>query len=416
MAELTWGNYIIQMKQQGYGGSGLVYFGFDSIQKREIAVKKMSNIAKALRESWLMKSYGDYKGLVQFYDFFIHEGHAWIVMERVHGSVLKQYDLISSLKITINILKALNELHSKGILHADIGPRNILLTDRENCEIKLIDFGSSEVKDIKGVYRGKVKAWMAPFANEASDNYDLYATAAVCVYMINGDSKPSTLEDSRLRKILEKAMHEIPSKRYQTAKDFQNDLETYLKTIESEGKEDVRIKADKLMIVAHPDDEVLFGGGELIKEKGWKVICVTNGNNKERASEFKFVMKRLGAEYEIWDFPDVWKGDFDRPALTKKIKNELRGKDYKKIVTHNLHGEYGHTQHIALSEIVHSLCNKNLYVFGYGDKKLPENVLKEKLKLLHQYELFVFQKDYYMNLRELEYEKFTKVQDGKKHK
>ncbi|WP_181884521.1 protein kinase domain-containing protein [Neobacillus piezotolerans] len=404
------------MTQKGHGGSSLVYFGVDSIGKREIAVKKMSNIAKALREAWIMKSYGEYKGLVQFYDFFIHEGHAWIVMERVYGNELKQYDLISSIKITINILKSLNKLHSKGILHTDIGPKNILLTDRVNCEIKLIDFGLSVVKDRKGVYRGKANGWMGPSEIDISDNYDLYGAAAVCVYMINGQSKPSTLEDLKLRTILEKAMHDKPSKRYQTAKEFQNDLETYLKAIEPQRKEDTRIKADKLMIVAHPDDEVLFGGGELIKEKGWKVICVTNSNNKERASEFKFVMKSLGAEYEIWDFPDVWEGDFDRPALTKKIKNELKGKDYKKIVTHNLHGEYGHTQHIALSEVVHSLCKKNLYVFGYGDKKLPENVLKEKLKLLHQYELFVFQKDYYMNLRELEYEKLTKVQDGEKHK
>ena len=37
---------------------------------------------------------------------------------------------------------------------------------------------------------------------------------------------------------------------------------------------------NKLMIVAHPDDETLFGGGELIKHKGeYKVVCLDYGNH-----------------------------------------------------------------------------------------------------------------------------------------
>ncbi|HDR7646817.1 TPA: PIG-L family deacetylase [Bacillus mycoides] len=36
---------------------------------------------------------------------------------------------------------------------------------------------------------------------------------------------------------------------------------------------------DKLMIVAHPDDESIFWGAALINENGWKVICLTNGDH-----------------------------------------------------------------------------------------------------------------------------------------
>ena len=44
----------------------------------------------------------------------------------------------------------------------------------------------------------------------------------------------------------------------------------------------------KLMIVAHPDDELIFGGAELIKHgPDYKVVCITNKNNKIRSSEFK---------------------------------------------------------------------------------------------------------------------------------
>ncbi|WP_053365009.1 PIG-L family deacetylase [Bacillus sp. FJAT-27245] len=166
---------------------------------------------------------------------------------------------------------------------------------------------------------------------------------------------------------------------------------------------------DKLMIVAHPDDELLFGGGELLKETGWKVICVTNKSNPERAAEFTKVMNLVNAEHEMWDYPDVWNGDFDRKKLSNDLKKMLGERKYKKIVTHNRQGEYGHTQHIALSEAVHDLVSKNLYVFGYHDKKLPEDILRKKLELLHEYSLFIFQKDYFLTLREVEYEKLHKV-------
>ena len=54
-------------------------------------------------------------------------------------------------------------------------------------------------------------------------------------------------------------------------------------------------KADKLMIVAHPDDEVLWGGGHLY-DKGYLVVCVTNGRNKVRSQEFKDVVTASGNE------------------------------------------------------------------------------------------------------------------------
>ena len=45
-------------------------------------------------------------------------------------------------------------------------------------------------------------------------------------------------------------------------------------------------KFNKVMIVAHPDDELIFGGAELIQNKGYKVICITNQDNIQRKKEF----------------------------------------------------------------------------------------------------------------------------------
>lgn len=145
------------------------------------------------------------------------------------------------------------------------------------------------------------------------------------------------------------------------------------------------MKSNKLMVVAHPDDEGIFGGAQLFKKPGWKVICVTNGDHPVRKKEFKRAMKLAGANYEIWSFPDRWKGDFDRKALKALLKKELELNQYKKIVTHNKKGEYGHTQHIALSKIMHSLVKKNLYVFHKGKKIIPLTLLKKKLDLLTLY-------------------------------
>ncbi|MCM3782125.1 PIG-L family deacetylase [Neobacillus mesonae] len=143
---------------------------------------------------------------------------------------------------------------------------------------------------------------------------------------------------------------------------------------------------DKLMIVAHPDDEIIFGGASLISEKGWKVVCVTNGGNKVRSKEFSKVMRDVGAEYEMWSYKDKWGGSFDRKALKKDILKVLQDHpQIIKIVTHNKRGEYGHTQHRALHEIVKEIAQERLFIFKRSKHKLDRKMLKQKYKLLQRY-------------------------------
>ncbi|WP_254660920.1 protein kinase domain-containing protein [Bacillus sp. FJAT-27225] len=398
------------MTQEGYGGSGIVLFGYDPVLNRKVAIKQTHTIVRGLREAWIMNVYGKSEHVVEFYDFLIHDGKACIVMEHIEGRLLTgNYPIEDALQITINLLKALEHIHSQGVFHGDISPRNAILCNRHTLEVKLFDFGRGAIKDTHGVYRGQVKAWKAPKVEEISDNYDLYGAAAVCTYMLTKHVNPKRIENEELKRILIKAMNKDPNKRYQIAREFIDDLKTLKRLIEAEKPAEAAVPIDKLMVVAHPDDEMLFAGGELLKEKGWKIISVTNGDNSYRASEFANIMNKIHAEYEIWDFPDRWNGDFDRPALVKRLKKILKERDYKKIVTHSLIGEYGHTQHKALSEVMHSLVKDNLYVFGFGDKELPQDIYDKKLELLDQYEGFVFQKDFFLNQKELRYEKLVKV-------
>ncbi|MDP4106001.1 MAG: PIG-L family deacetylase [Bacillota bacterium] len=147
---------------------------------------------------------------------------------------------------------------------------------------------------------------------------------------------------------------------------------------------------DKLMIVAHPDDESIFGGAALLKEKGWEVICLTNGSDPVRSKEFRKAMNMVGASYEIWNYPDIYEGSFDKQLVAKDIRKRIDKHRYHRIVTHNLCGEYGHSQHKSLSKILHSEGIDNLYVFETGKKIIPFKLIQKKLKLLSIYKSQMF--------------------------
>lgn len=141
--------------------------------------------------------------------------------------------------------------------------------------------------------------------------------------------------------------------------------------------------ADKLMIVAHPDDESIWGGGHL-SEGGYLVVCITNGRNEERRNEFLKAVKASGNAPLILDYPDKVNGKRDDwGEVNDHIQNDvglLTGyKKWKQIVTHNPEGEYGHIHHRMLNVIVTNSCEENgmadkLWYFGeyYTKSKLPD--------------------------------------------
>lgn len=138
---------------------------------------------------------------------------------------------------------------------------------------------------------------------------------------------------------------------------------------------------DKLMIVAHPDDEILFGGSQLF-EPGWKVVCVTNADNPVRCLEFNKIMRILNCDFEIWSYPDRFHTLFDE-KISFDLQQTIIGRSYSKIVTHNFDGEYGHPHHIQLHRILAAM-DLPLWVFDRGDP-LPEPIWNRKLELLKHY-------------------------------
>ena len=141
-----------------------------------------------------------------------------------------------------------------------------------------------------------------------------------------------------------------------------------------------------IMIVAHPDDESIFGGHVL--NSNWKVICVTNGSNEIRSAEFKNAMNMAGAFYEMWDFKDHNRYNFGgkENILLNKLKTEFGNNNYDMIVTHNPAGDYGHEQHKLLCELLTSIANKNiLYYFNLTNTgvKLVKKIRRHTKNIYH---------------------------------
>ena len=182
-------------------------------------------------------------------------------------------------------------------------------------------------------------------------------------------------------------------------------------------------RCESLMIVAHPDDETIFGGGHL-QEKNYLVVCLTNGNHPTRKKEFQHLIKQTGNQGLIFDYPDKTNGKRDlwlsvKENIKDDIKTLVEKKDWKIIVTHNPDGEYGHIHHQMTSHIVTTYSpKKRLYYFGkyYSKKKLPQDLKtlsqekyqkKEELTKMYKSQKKVVQHLYHI----LKYENWISYED-----
>lgn len=119
---------------------------------------------------------------------------------------------------------------------------------------------------------------------------------------------------------------------------------------------------NKIMIIAHPDDETLWAGNHILNDK-FLVVSITNGNNSTRKKEFFNAMKMSGNYGVMLNYPDNpnkvknnWKKVKDE--IREDIRYLLQYKKWDQIVTHNPEGEYGHIQHKFTSMLVTNECEK----------------------------------------------------------
>jgi LmbE family N-acetylglucosaminyl deacetylase len=158
---------------------------------------------------------------------------------------------------------------------------------------------------------------------------------------------------------------------------------------------------DKLMIIAHPDDEIIFGGQALLEELGWRVVCLTNGRNKIRSEEIESAMHKCGVvDFTVYGLKDRLEIPLDSEILSNILKEEINSKEWKKIVTHNNIGEYGHPHHYQIHNEVKKIIPDidNLWVFDKSKDRIESVILERKNKILD--EIYISQRDIISQIRE----------------
>jgi hypothetical protein len=162
--------------------------------------------------------------------------------------------------------------------------------------------------------------------------------------------------------------------------------------------------SDKLMIVCHPDDEMIFGGSSLISESGWRVVCLTNQKNEQRLVEIEKSLHQCGTmDYAVHDLEDRIEIPLDEARIKSIISDEIDSKDWKIIVTHNNIGEYGHPHHYQVHNEVKSQLEEKeklnkMWVFDKQKEKLPQIILDRKNFILDK--IYNTQRDIICQIKE----------------
>ena len=143
----------------GVGGMAIVFRAEDMLMNRTVAIKMLKDdiandaesVQRFINESKAVAMLS-HENIVNIYDVSVKEKLKYIVMEYIEGTNLKVYakrkgilGLDEMLGITEQILRALDHAHSKGVIHRDIKPQNIMVL--KNGLIKVADFGIAKIPD-----------------------------------------------------------------------------------------------------------------------------------------------------------------------------------------------------------------------------------------------------------------------------
>ncbi len=210
----------------GEGGFGITYIGHDNVLDVKVAIKEyfpsgvvnrnntssmeisalvgdtQANFEKGkqgfLSEARTLAKFSNEQSIVSVRDFFEENNTAYIVMEYLEGTDLKDYihqkgkvSFQEALKMLSPIMSSLSKIHNQGLIHRDISPANIMIL--KDGFVKLLDFGAA--RNVSGTDEKSLSVLLKPgFAPEeqyrSKGNQgawtDVYALSATLYKMVTG--------------------------------------------------------------------------------------------------------------------------------------------------------------------------------------------------------------------------------------
>ena len=224
--------YIVG-KVLGYGGFGVTYLAWDTVLEIKVAIKEYlpsefstrsagqtritvftgdkskqfsDGKEKFIDEAKRLAVFRNEAGIVKIYDTFEENETAYIVMEYLEGETLAQrleregkIPADEAVGMLMPVIESLSKIHEEGIIHRDIAPDNIFLTNKG--EVKLIDFGASRYATTS---RSRSLTVIIKPGYSAEEQYrsrgdqgahtDVYSLGAVLYKMITGVTPPDAME------------------------------------------------------------------------------------------------------------------------------------------------------------------------------------------------------------------------------
>lgn len=266
------------LRHIGSGGMAEVYLAEDLLLSRQVAIKVLRdqfNDDKTLLNQFKHEAQSAARlsnpSIINIFDVCEEDGKSFIVMEYVEGKTLK--DLLEekgrltpyqAVKIACDIAAGLSHAHKRNIIHCDIKPHNILIT--ENMMPKIADFGIARmISSMTMVYTNSVIGSVHYLSPEQASGKpitaqsDIYSlgivlyemltghvpfdgNTAVAVAMMHVEKTPpplSTFVDGLpecLQRVIDKALAKDLTKRYATAGEMWQDLKAIKSKMEKEGE------------------------------------------------------------------------------------------------------------------------------------------------------------------------------------
>jgi hypothetical protein len=254
----------------GSGGMAVIYKAIQEPLDREVAIKALKPsialdsqfAARFEREARFMASL-QHENILHVYDFVKNGNSLYIVMEYVQGIDL--YDLLQlspslpvevAAIIALQVARALDYAHFRGIIHRDIKPANVIIS--YHGEVKLMDFGIARdhaLADLTEAGTGVgTPSYMSPeqiLGDKLDFRSDLFSLGIVLYQMLTGQ-KPFVEDESRtvmqkirldryvsarrvashipssMERILARCMEKLPANRYPSTQALIEDLVEFL--------------------------------------------------------------------------------------------------------------------------------------------------------------------------------------------